>query len=235
MPEQPTASIWLRPERAGRGPAPTFDRERLAAAGIALADAHGLAAVTMRAVARELGSGPASLYRYVSTREELLELMIDQVNSAISYAGLGSGRWLDDMLALGHQSRLRYLEHPWLLDALASRSPLGPQAIAYLEAALAALADLPGPPRAKMEAIGVFNAVVAALARTEITQRLAGRTIPLWQQAQTEYLGQAISSGRHPHLAAALADQTPATDQTAEDLFDRILSRILTGLLQRAD
>src|SRR4051812_8760394 len=103
MPDQPR-SIWLRPQRSGRGPAPTFDRDRLALAGVALADEHGLAAVTMRAVAQSLGSAPASLYRYVTTRDELLELMIDQVDQEISYAALGSGRWIDDLLALARQS-----------------------------------------------------------------------------------------------------------------------------------
>lgn len=125
MTEPTTHSIWLRPERAGRGPAPAFDRDRIAAAGIALADADGLTAVTMRAVALALGAGPASLYRYVATRDELLELMIDQVNGEISYAALGSGHWLDDLLALARQSRGVYLAHPWLLDATATRTPWG--------------------------------------------------------------------------------------------------------------
>lgn len=57
MTEPSAHSIWLRPERAGRGPTPTFDRDRIAAAGIALADADGLPAVTMRAVAVALGAG----------------------------------------------------------------------------------------------------------------------------------------------------------------------------------
>ncbi|MCX4744842.1 TetR/AcrR family transcriptional regulator [Kitasatospora sp. NBC_01287] len=247
MSEQAVPSIWLRPERSGRGPAPAFDRDRLAAAGVALADAHGLAAVTMRAVAQSLGSGPASLYRYVSTREELLELMIDQVNGEISYAALGSGRWLDDMLALARQSRRRYLDHPWLLDALAQRALLGPHAVTYLERSLAALADLPATPRAKLEAIGVLGAVVAALARAEAAQRLAGQTVPQWQRAQAEYLAQAAGSGRHPHLAAALAGEGAGAGadadhgvgegagpggEPAEQLFDRVVTRILVGLLQ---
>ncbi|MFC4564037.1 TetR/AcrR family transcriptional regulator C-terminal domain-containing protein [Nocardiopsis mangrovi] len=233
MDTQPTHSIWLRPERSGRGPVPAFDRESLAAAGIALADTHGLAAVTMRAVAGSLGSGSASLYRYVTTREELLELMIDQVSGEISYAGIGSGRWLDDMLTLARRSRRLHLAHPWLLDALASRSPLGPHTAAYLEHALAALADVPVTPRAKVEAIGVLNAVVAALVRSEIAERRAGRTVPQWQQARAEYLVHAAGSGRHPHLAAALAGAVPGSgDEPADELFDRVVARVLTGLLR---
>lgn len=235
MAEPSAHSIWLRPERAGRGPVPAFDRDRIAAAGIALADADGLAAVTMRAVAVALGAGPASLYRYVATRDELLELMIDQVNGEISYAGLGSGHWLDDLLALARQSRGVYLGHPWLLDATATRTPLGPHAVTYLEHALSALADLDVSPRTKLEAIAILSAVVSALTRAEVIQSLAGQTIPQWQQVQAEYLTQVTKAGRHPHLTAALTGQLPEVEDSSEPLFDRILTRVLTGLLQPDD
>jgi AcrR family transcriptional regulator len=232
MTEPSAHSIWLRPERAGRGPTPTFDRDRIAAAGVALADADGLAAVTMRAVAVTLGAGPASLYRYVATRDELLELMIDRVNGEISYAAPSSGRWRDDLLALARQSRGVYLAHPWLLDATATRTPLGPHAVTYLEHALAALADLDVSPRTKMEAIAILNAVVSTLTRAEVIQSLAGQTIPQWQQAQAEYLTQVAMAGHHPHLATALTGQPPEAEDSPDSLFDRILTRVLTGLLQ---
>ncbi|BCJ34660.1 TetR family transcriptional regulator [Actinocatenispora thailandica] len=232
MAEPSTHSIWLRPERSGRGPTPTFDRDRIAAAGVALADADGLPAVTMRAVAVALGAGPASLYRYVATRDELLELMIDQVNGEISYAALGSGHWLDDLLALARQSRGVYLAHPWLLDATATRPPMGPNAVSYLEHALAALAELDVGPRTKLEAIAILNAVVSTLTRAIHTQRLAGQTIPRWQQDQAEYLAQVAMAGHHPNLATALAGQPSGAEDSSESFFDRILTRVLTGLLQ---
>ena len=61
----PGGSIWTRPERAPRGPVPEHSRAKIAAAGILIADADGLGAVTMRSVAAAVGTGPASLYRYV--------------------------------------------------------------------------------------------------------------------------------------------------------------------------
>ncbi|WP_439680782.1 TetR/AcrR family transcriptional regulator [Embleya sp. MST-111070] len=235
MPEPPAHSIWLRPERAGRGPVPTFDRDRIAAAGVALADTNGLPAVTMRAVADALGAGPASLYRYVATRDELLELMIDRVNGEISYAELGSGVWLEDLLALARQSRSVHLAHPWLLDATATRTPVGPHAVTYLEHALTVLADLDVASRTKLEAIAILNAVIAALTRAEVTGHLAGQTIPQWQQAQAEYLTRVAMAGRHPHLAAALAGQPPAAEDSTEALFDRVITRLLIGLLSPDD
>jgi hypothetical protein len=170
----------------------------------------------------------------VATRDELLELMIDRANGEISYAALGSGHWLDDLLALARQSRSVYLAHPWLLDATATRTPMGPHAVTYLERALAALADLDVSPRTKLEAIAILNAVVSSLTRAEITQRLVGQTIPQWQQAKAEYLTQVAMAGHHPHLAAALTGQ-PAEAEESLESFDRILTRVLTGLLQPDD
>ncbi|MFI6585225.1 TetR/AcrR family transcriptional regulator [Embleya sp. NPDC050493] len=224
-------NIWLRPERAARGPAPGYDRDTLAAAGMALADAHGLAAVTMRAVADALGAGPASLYRYVATREELVELMVDRAHSGIRRPHPG-GDWLEDLLDLARESRRVTLAHPWLLDATATRTPLGPSTIAYLECALGALSGLRVPSRTKLEAIAVLSAVVAGLARTEINQARAGRTLPQWQQAQAAYLTHIATSGRHPHLAAAFAAQGADDDEPVEHLFDRIVTGVLTGLLR---
>src|ERR1700722_1960144 len=80
------ASIWTRPERSARGPSPEHSRAEIAAAAIRLADARGLGAVTMRSAAAAVGTAPASLYRYVATRDELVELMADQVYGEFSYA-----------------------------------------------------------------------------------------------------------------------------------------------------
>ena len=254
-------SIWLRPQRAGRGPAPEYSRSRIAAVAVALADAEGLAAVTMRAVAVALETGPASLYRYVQTRDELIELMADEVNGEIGYTGLGAGAgagagaggdregggWLDDLLVLARESHGVYLRHPWLLEAVASHQPIGPRAVDYLERALAVLAGLDLDNRVKFEAIGVLGGLVQQLARMEVAQRSAGRSVPQWQQTQAEYLAQVALAGEHPQLAAAMAAQAQAQAQAQADAqaagtdpdaaavepqFDRVIRRVLVGLLQ---
>ncbi|HSA52066.1 MAG TPA: TetR/AcrR family transcriptional regulator [Yinghuangia sp.] len=231
MPEPSTpTSVWLRPERSGRGPAPTFDRDRLAAAGITVADAGGLAAVTMRAVADELGTAPASLYRYVATRDDLVELMADRVAGEIAYRPT-TGRPLDDVLHLAHESRRAYLRHPWLLDVAAPRTPLGPRAVDYLDRVLAAFADHPADARTKLEAVGVMNAVVASLTRAELDRRQEGRTIPQDQRAQHAYLTHVVAEGRHPHLAAALTAGKAPDDEAPDSMFTRIVSRVVRGLL----
>ena len=238
-------SIWTRPERSARGPVPEHSRAEIAAAGVRLADASGLGAVTMRSAAAAVGTAPASLYRYVATRDELVELMADQVYGEFSYAPT-SGQPVADLLALARGARRLYHRHPWLLDVPAAADLPGPNAVAFIEHALAALAgvDLTGP--ARLETVGLFSGVVRLFAQTEIGQQRAGQDTAQWQGSLAGYLLQITAAGQHPHLAAALADQPvgaadrpdgaagPAGDGGSagpEPLFDRAMTRILTGLL----
>ena len=220
-------SIWTRPERATRGPAPEHSRAEIAAASVALADARGLAAVTMRSAAAAIGTGPASLYRYVATRDELVELMADQVYGEYRYTAPEPGRAVASLLRLAHQGRAIYHRHPWLLDVPATGGLPGPNAVAFIEQALTALAGtgLTGPER--LETIGLFSGAVRLFAQTEISQQRAGQDTAQWQGSLASYLLDVVAGGQHPQLAAALADQVPP----AEPLFDRALTRILTGLL----
>src|SRR5918998_2926800 len=226
MPDRPR-SIWLRPERTGRGPVPEHDRARISAAAVALADADGLAAVSMRRIASVLGTAPASLYRYVDSRDELLELMADAVAGELDLSRPPSGDWRADLVALAHQLRDAYRRHPWLLDLVPGRVGIGPRAVDQLEYALAALTDLDVAAGLKLEAVAMLNGIVALAVRTELA---VGDTTASWSAAQAEFLGAVVSAGGHPHLAAALAEAGPGT--TDDDLLDRILPRMLAGLLE---
>jgi AcrR family transcriptional regulator len=224
-------SIWTRPERSVRGPSPEHSRAEIASAGVALADAGGLGAVTMRSVAAAVGTAPASLYRYVATRDELIELMADQVYGEYSYQG-SSGQPIADLLNLARQGIAIFHRHPWLLDVSTAGKLPGPNALAFIEHTLAALAatDLTG--QAKLETIGLFSGAVRLLAQAELDQRRAGQDTAKWQESLAGYLVGVTAAGQHPHLAAALAD--PADMAHPEQLFDRAIRRIVTALLPPA-
>jgi AcrR family transcriptional regulator len=224
-------SIWTRPERPGRGPIPEHSRAEIASTGIALADAAGIGTVTMRNVAAAIGTGPSSLYRYVTNRAEILELMADQARGELTYEGAASGKPAARLLAIAREGHALYLRHPWLLDIPAAPIP-GPNAIAFIEHCLAALSgvDMSGP--AKLETIGLLSGAVRLLAQTEIEQRQAGQDAAQWQSELTGYLSQIAAAGQYPHLAAVLAD-TPSADpaRPQHDLFERAMVRILASLL----
>ena len=232
-------SIWTRPERAARGPAPEHSRAEIAAAGVALADASGIGAVTMRSAAAAVGTAPASLYRYVASREELVQLMADQVYGEFSFSEPSSGHPVPDLLELARQGLAVYRRHPWLLDVPATGNLPGPNAVAFIERSLAALAgaDLTGP--AKLETVGLFSGVVRLFAQTEIGQQRAGQETAQWQESLARYLLEIAAAGQHPQLAAALAERPPAAEPAADlvgddPAFDRAMTRILNGLLQPA-
>src|ERR1700726_126978 len=79
--------IWELPTRGERGPKPKYSRAGMAAAAVALADAEGIDALTMRRMAAELGMGTMSLYNYVPTKDHLVQLMIDLVAGEYRYPG----------------------------------------------------------------------------------------------------------------------------------------------------
>jgi AcrR family transcriptional regulator len=222
----------MRTERSARGPAPEHSRAQIARAGVALADAEGLAAVTMRAVAAAVGTAPASLYRYVTTRDELVELMADQAGGEYFYDELGSPDPVTGLLTLARQALVIYRRHPWLLVVAPSGGLPGPNALAYIEHVLAVLdgVDLTGP--VKLKLIGLFTGAVRSFAQLEAEQRRAGRDTAQWQDSVAGYLLQIAAAGQHPHLAAALAGQAASGGtEPQEPLFDRAMTGILTGLL----
>ena len=223
-------SLWLRKEQAGRGPVPAHDRAEIAAAAIELADAGGLDAVSMRKVAAALGAGAASLYRYVETRDELLELMSDTVGGQLELSRRPTGDWRADLLILAHEIRRVYRLHPWMLDVSPGAAALGPNAVNYLEHALEILHEVAVSARVKMEIIAMINGLVGGFVRTELA---VGTNTSAWALGQAEFLGAVVRAGQHPHLAATMQDLTPTPDgnEGTDDLLDRVLPRVITGLL----
>ncbi|MCC9742498.1 TetR/AcrR family transcriptional regulator [Streptomyces sp. MNU89] len=226
---QEQVTVWARPERGTRGPAAVHSRAELAAAAVALADRDGLAAASMRGVARALGTGQASLYRYISGRDDLLDLMTDAVAGEVRLDIPLSGDPVEDLVALASRTKAVHLRHPWLSDIPPEPLRLGPRGLDHLEYALSALASAPLPGRVKMEIIGLMNALVAQFARTEL-QESRGR--PGRREAQTAYLSGAAARGAHPRIAAALAHGAGAGPaQLPAELFEGMMRRVLDGLL----
>jgi AcrR family transcriptional regulator len=215
-----TVPVWLRERRAGVGRPAERSRAEVTAAAIALADQHGLAAVSMRRVAAELGTGAASLYRYVDSRDDLLDLMIDEVAAGYELAPPG-GPWLPGLLEVCRQGRELMRRHAWLPELVLTRSALGPHGTDLLEHVLAVLAGHPADVGRKLEAFAVMSSLTAALALSELGGGSGAR------QRQGAYLAHAVAAGRHAHLAAALTGGplVPAPQ------FEDTVSRVLVGLL----
>src|SRR6476661_5122429 len=85
--------LWGTKERAPRGPKPTLTVPQIVESAIAIADAEGIDNVSMRRVAERLGVGAMSLYRYVPSKAELLDLMVDAVYGERPAPADADGGW----------------------------------------------------------------------------------------------------------------------------------------------
>ncbi len=215
-------NIWMRPEHAQVGRPAVRSRAELTAVAVGVADRDGLDAVSMRRVAAELGTGPASLYRYVASRDDLLDLMADSVAAEFVVTG-SCGDWLADLMHLGHQARAIMLRHPWLPAIVIGRGTLGPRGADLLEYVLTVLVDHPADSPAKIEAFAMLMAVTAAYVQHQVSADQAA------QQRQVAYLEHVAGDGAHPKLAALLSAMAPAAPD--QDRFEAVLARVLTGLL----
>ena len=224
--EGPAASIWMRAERSAVGRPAQWSRAEITRVALRVADADGLEAVSMRRVAAELGTGAASLYRYVETREDLLDLMSDATGAEYELAP-PSGNWLADLVAFGEQARTIFRRHRWLAGLAMTRPVIGPNGIGLIEHFLTLLQGHPASVEAKMEAFGMLNGITAAFALQE-------QADPGLQARNLAYLGHTLTSGGHPRLAALLSAQAQAQLPPPEELADRypdLIARVLTGLL----
>ena len=207
--------IWTRPERGSRGPAPGYSRDDIVAAAIAIADAEGLIAVSMRAVAAALGTSAGSLYRYLSSRNDLLDLMTDRVAAELRPYPDADGDWIDAMLPLGRRQLALYRRHRWLLDVSHRASGIGPHTLAWFDNCLRILQPAHCSVTAKLEAIAMMTGVATLFARSQATTSAISFT--------------GIDVTTHPHLAAAFKE--PSAPAPHQDLFERTLRSLLTGLL----
>jgi AcrR family transcriptional regulator len=208
-------TVWDRPEPPAR-PAP-LDRERIVAAAISLADEGGLEAVSLRKVAARLEAGPMRLYGYISTKEELFDLMVDEVSAEILPAKQ-PGDWREALRTLACRTRQAALRHEWLADLLGGRPALGPNGLAVTEATLAALEPLADIDTA-MRAAETVSAYFTGAIRREIANLRAERATGLSkrdrQRASGPYVRKVLATGRYPALAKMVHEGTEVDAQAS--------------------
>src|SRR5262249_29348052 len=134
-----------------------LSRAEIVRAAIAVADAEGLEAISMRRIAREVGAGAMSLYWYVTSKEELLDRMLDAIGAEIEVPE-STGDWRADLNVFGHRTRAALTRHRWAVEFIGSRPPSGPNDVRNLERLLS-LIDGTGAEDDVSLAFGIFNTV----------------------------------------------------------------------------
>ncbi|HEX6026041.1 MAG TPA: TetR/AcrR family transcriptional regulator [Solirubrobacter sp.] len=223
--------LWGREKRGERGPKPGLTVERIVQAGLELADAEGLEAVSMRRVADRLGVGAMSLYRYVPGKTELLDLMLDAVYADDSV--MPEGNWRTQLEWLARRSRDRMKRHAWMLQVeVGQRPPLGPNILAEFDAYLAAVSGIGLTPPETIAATDLVRFFVQGATRNEIETERAQREVSdeeYWDERQ-EFWEDYFEPERFPSITFAWE---AGAYEDVVDSFEFGLQRILDGIEAR--
>jgi DNA-binding transcriptional regulator YhcF (GntR family) len=212
-------------------------RDDVVRTAIRVADAEGLAAVSMRRVAAELDVPTMSLYRHVSGKDELLLLMADAVfgEEQPVYGGVD---WRAAMEAHGRALWALCRRHPWIARLTSFTRPmLAPNGMAHTEAAMRALGglglDLPTRLYVVIAIAGFVIGTAVNLESEIEAQQDTGVSSDEWMQAQEPTFDAIVASGRFPLMSALAAE--PDFDVELDPLFDLGLGLMLDGLARFID
>lgn len=219
--------LWGQADSGRRGPKPAMSVRAIAAAAVELADREGLDAVTMAAVARQLGFTTMSLYRYVESRQDLLVAMVDE---AIGEPPSRNRRWgwrrQAEEWALA-ESR-QFLAHPWVLDVRTPSPPLGPNLMAWMEHGFAALAASGLSSASAADALLVIDGYVRSSTQLHLQYAAPGATETWVAQLRT-----VLDADRFPTVHAVMLSGAFEDDSYTEPQghdFDFGLRLLLDGL-----
>ncbi|MGW5849688.1 TetR/AcrR family transcriptional regulator [Streptomyces sp. NPDC055254] len=246
-----------KPQGGRRGPRQGLSVDAVVLAATGLADAEGLAALTMRALAQRLGVTPMTLYTYVPGKAELLDLMLDEVYrrmedgeggpgtgpepdadpdpvvgadaGAGGAAGRGGTDWAAEVTRVAEDNRALYARHPWVADLAVTRPPLGPGVIGKYERELAAFEGI-GLTDAEMDAAlsHLLGFVHAnALAAADAAAHNSGLSDDEWWAVSAPLLERAIDPDSYP-LGRRVGSAVGAYDPEAVWTFG--LQCVLDGL-----
>ncbi|MFD4961061.1 TetR/AcrR family transcriptional regulator [Microbacterium sp. NPDC058389] len=202
------ALAWGVAASPQRGPKREMSVERIVEAAVEIADADGLGAVSMAAVAARMGFTPMSLYRYVSAKEDLVLLMQEEATGAPSDAVREAGGWREQLEVLFREQLQHYLRHPWVLDIPISGVPATPNSAAWMDAGLSALAETPLTYNERLAVMLIVTgtahwAGTILAGYTRVERELGGGTDAVARNEDAMFRS-LITADAYPHLRAAI-------------------------------
>ncbi|TDO47713.1 TetR family transcriptional regulator [Kribbella sp. VKM Ac-2527] len=216
--------LWNRQPPPSRGPKPALTLDGIASAGIVIADAEGLDAVSMQRVAADLNFTKMALYRYVPGKAELVAVMSDQAMGAPP--DQPKKPWREALETWANDLYRGFERHPWLLLSTVGRRLIGPNELTWTDRGLQATAGTGLNGGEQLDAIVVITGHVRTIAQQSLT--MPGGTVGVTAEQITKTLIDAVTSDpdRFPGLAAAL----PTLGENQNEGFNFGLQRILDGL-----
>lgn len=226
----PVAPVWVRAEQ--RPVKEPLSRDRIVAAAVAIADADGLDAVSVRRIAAQLQARPMSLYAHVSSKEDLLELMHDHV---VGDALLGDvpEDWKEGLRMIARSTREVALRHPWMIATSGDAPRFGPNTLRHADESAGAVRSLDlsdATKRALLIAVDTYTMGHVMMELAGSIRRRPDREVEQARRAATaHYVRREVAAGAYPHLATFDVDEL-VTAGDAGAHFEQGLDWLLTGV-----
>lgn len=229
-PSAPPVPPWERPRRSV--PRKAFSQDMIVTAALHVVTTEGVEALTMRRVAQELGTGPASLYAHVSGREELVALVLDRALAGVACPPPDPQRWQEQIKDVLRHARVVLVSQGDVARLLAELGiPLGGENVTVAaEGMLAILASAGLPPQVCAYAVDTLSLYVTAVVVEEAARAhhaAAGANAREAQAMRTESYYAALPPDRFPMLTGMTAEMTR---EVGDERFEFGLDLLLTGL-----
>ena len=221
-----------------------LSRDEIVRTAMAVADADGPDAVSMRRIARELNAGAMSLYWHVSSKEELLDLMLDAVQGEMT-AAEATGDVRADLRRMALNQRATLYRHRWVMAFIGGRPPMGPRALRNVERALSIFA---GRTVAGATAMNMLMSVVTYVMGAVLREQQEERSQHDQERVQErlglseeevhgvfgEFMDRVVQSGRYPNLTEMIKEGVdPDALDTQDERFEFGLDCLLDGIVTR--
>lgn len=193
--------LWKDAGRPARGPRRGLTLDRIVAAAIEVVEAEGVAALSMRRVAVELGVGTASLYTYLPGKAELEALMLDAIAVGDRLPHEWPGDWRAKIEAWARTDWEDFRKHPWALHLVAETSAPGPNTLRWLDSGLRVLEGTGLTEAEKMAVVETVDAYVRGQARLSLEER---ESTSEEIRARDAVLGELVDFAPYPALVRAL-------------------------------
>ncbi len=232
------APIWSQPEPGSRRP--RFTRERIAEVALAIADREGFEALSMRRLADELGAGTMTVYHYIRTKDDLIQLLDDAIMAEVVVPdGELPRAWRPALSMIARRSHGAFHGHPWALQALQS-ARFGPNGLRHFEQSMAAVASTGLPLADRMTILNIVDDFVFGHTFRSTHARTRRQHDHSEMEWMLELTRAQIATGHYPEIEAILGNQAPAAAwrKMAELLdddgrFEQGLATILDGIALR--
>jgi AcrR family transcriptional regulator len=216
VPNRASELVWDETSEAVDG---GLTRSAIVRAAIAIADSEGLDAVSMRRVAAALDVRPMSLYTHVASKDDLLDLMLNEVVAEVLVPEPLPDDWREAMRVVADASYRAFVAHAWALEAFGRRPHVGPNVLRHAEQSAAAIAPLGLGPDEAWLVLGIVD---------EFTLGHAVRGMTFDEESVRRRLRE-IDPAVYPNLARL---GYPGTTD-AEQAFEQGLEVVLDGIARR--